>query len=321
MKGPIMLLQSFQKKQPARKLYPFDRGWRILIYSLRQFLQQNYFMVNWWLDIIKELHYDALSAHWFKRFWLYAWASTLALYAVVFGVVVVGVEILSGTLFAISLLVYALLCTVLICLFNIFPLISAKMKATFYCCPSCHRSMPVPLYRCTCGKEHTHLVPSSYGIIKHTCNGCGKPLPTMMLLGRDSNFRRYCPYCKRPLNKGIGKGSNIHIPLIGGTSVGKTTYMVTSINAFKSLLSTMHGTSASFPDPTHEHIFQRSLRELAMGRTLPKTPDRIPYAYNLLFQNSGFLAHPKLLYMYDAQGEIFDTTEGLGHQEYYKYNI
>src|SRR6266567_3646607 len=312
------VMRSFFQTQPAHLLYLYHRGWRILFYSRRELF------LRCWQDIDRRwrntqaLIGSAASLHWFKRFWLRLWVICISLYNIVFCLTIL-LLVTSVVVFSfLALVVTVVLCTCLIVLSVVCTYINAKIKARFYCCPNCHRSMPIPLYLCpTCRREHTRLMPNHYGLLSHDCN-CGKRIPTLDFLGR-RDLRRYCPYCRSPLHRGIGKGSNVHIPLIGGPSVGKTTYMMMSVNALSLALKSTFDVSVSFPDPAHQRLFQQGLQLLAHGRVLPMTPDQVPSAYNLLFKMPGLWTLTKLLYLYDAQGEVFDSMELLSRQEYYKY--
>jgi hypothetical protein len=311
-------MRGFIQAQPARMLYPYRRGWRILAYGSRALLLHcRNDLGNRWSQT-EALIDDAKTLHWFKRFWLYIWIMCELFYNVVFSLALVLFEIIAVGVFVLALVVIAAICSCIIVLFIVYVSINAKIKAQFCCCPNCHRSMPIPLYFCpVCRREHTRLMPNHYGILNHYC-GCGTRLPTLDTLGR-KDLSRYCPYCRTPLHRGIGKGSNVHIPLVGGPSVGKTNYMIMSIQELRQALKTVYDISVSFPDPTHQHIFQQGLHLLARGRVLPMTSDQIPSAFNMLFKAPRLLFQEKLLYLYDVQGEAFGSMERLSRQEYYKY--
>jgi hypothetical protein len=58
------------------------------------------------------------------------------------------------------------------------------LKRFFAVCPGCHTRAPLPEYFCPgCGAVHSRLIPSSYGILHHTCR-CGRKLPATFFLGR-----------------------------------------------------------------------------------------------------------------------------------------
>src|SRR5947209_8602799 len=66
------------------------------------------------------------------------------------------------------------------------------------------------------------------------------------------------------------------------------------------------------------------MRHLAAGRELLVTTEHIPQAYNLIFKKPASLLRPKnfipkLLYIYDAAGEIFKTNDQMDLQDYYDY--
>jgi len=311
-------MKGFFQAQPARMLYPYRRGWRILAYGSRELLLHcRNDLDNRWNQTVALIE-EAKTLHWFKRFWLYIWIICELFYNVMFSLALMLFELLVVGVFALALVVMAAICGCIIILFMAYASINAKIKAQFCCCPNCHRSMPIPLHLCpVCRREHTRLMPNHYGILNHYC-GCDARLPTLDALGR-KELSRYCPYCRTPLHRGIGKGSNVHIPLVGGPSVGKTNYMIMSIQELRQALRTIYDISVSFPDPTHQRIFQHGLHLLSRGRVLPMTSDQVPSAFNMLFKAPGFLFQEKLLYLYDAQGEVFGDEGRLSRQEYYKY--
>jgi hypothetical protein len=66
------------------------------------------------------------------------------------------------------------------------------------------------------------------------------------------------------------------------------------------------------------------VQRLSAGRELPVTTEHIPQAYNLIFKKPVSLLKPKifvpkLLYVYDAAGEIFKTNDQMDLQDYYDY--
>jgi hypothetical protein len=145
---------------------------------------------------------------------------------------------------------------------------------------------------------------------------CETKLPTIDIWGR-KKLNRICPNCHRPLNSGVGSGTNVHISIVGGPSVGKTNYIVTATNAFKQLYEA-HRYTVTFPDLKHKSDFEANLYRLTSGHELVKTPDIVPQAYNLEIKAPRALV-PKFAYIYDAAGEAFNTSENTDSQVYYKY--
>src|SRR6266581_4757272 len=194
----------------------------------------------------------------------------------------------------------------------------SRFYRIFFRCPDCHKEMPIPTYICPkCGTEHSRLWPSIYGITAHRCKTCNMKLPTLGSLGRNK-INRICPHCRRPLNAGVGAGTNIHIPLVGGILSGKTNYIVMATNEFKQTYETLYHYQVTFTDENHKRNFEANLQRLAHGHELLKTPDIVPQAYNLEIRAPGAWV-PKFAYIYDAAGEAFNTNVNTSLQEYYKY--
>ena len=101
-----------------------------------------------------------------------------------------------------------------------------KMHGIISHCSNCQRRIELPQYRCSCGRVHTKLVPSKYGILKRTCD-CGRELPTTFFNGRQK-LNAICPHCKFDLTNG-GAHVAVTFPLIGGPSSGKTCFINMSI--------------------------------------------------------------------------------------------
>ena len=197
-----------------------------------------------------------------------------------------------------------------------------RIYGIFYRCPNCHEAMPIPLFICpACGVKHSRLWPSVYGITSHTCNnngaGCETKLPTLELLGR-RDLMRVCPRCDHPLNVGIGMATNLHIPIIGGRSAGKTNYIVEATDAFINAYGEPRHIAVTFSDKSHESTFEARRALMARGQELDATRDIVPQAYNLLIRTPRRRV-PHIAYMYDAAGEAYANSTNSGQQGYFTY--
>lgn len=314
-------MRSTLQPRSAQKLYPFDRGWRILRYVIESLTTRLYSIHTWWVNKVRQLVGFASNRHWFVRYWVYVCIVGMVIFATIQYIEMLLVVICFLVLYILSLAIWAFFYLIIISFLALRTWIYTKYNAFFFCCPHCHKEMPLPGFRCPCGTEQDiPLFPNFYGIFSHQCSVCNKKLPTLDRWGRAA-LRRFCPHCKRPLHEGIGKGSNIHIVLVGDTSVGKTNYLVMAIDVCKRTLERKYHYSVSFPDPQHERTFESNIERLDTGRALPKTPDLVPPAYNIIikFPPSLLPKFPKLLYVYDARGEIYNDMGELSRQEYYKY--
>lgn len=172
----------------------------------------------------------------------------------------------------------------------------------------------LPIHRCPdCQTEYDNLWPSFYGLFHHRCDhtdGSHTKLPTFDFLGRSSLPRICCnPDCKTPLDGDIGKLPEKLILVAGGTSVGKTVYMFSSI---RELLEGRHVNgkyvNASINSPDQEALIEREMSLLETGQ-LPKKTDVDKDAL-LLRTNLG--KRKNMLYLYDKPGETFKSIDLFG---------
>ncbi|MGH2487224.1 MAG: TRAFAC clade GTPase domain-containing protein, partial [Ktedonobacterales bacterium] len=194
----------------------------------------------------------------------------------------------------------------------------ARVYRIFVRCPACFTTVPVATYICPqCGVEHSRLWPSVYGVLHHKCTCKKARLATLDRLGR-SAYRPICPKCKTPL-PGIGVGTNVHLPVVGGPYAGKTNYIVTATRELIDSYGRTHGYDVSFVNQLHANEYQERLRQLSSGQVLLKTADLRPQAYNLRIKKQRSHGVPKLTYVYDPAGEVFGNIAHTTEQGYYEY--
>jgi hypothetical protein len=303
--------------QPAYKIYAFDRGWRVLTYVAHHLFVRTNKAARWWWDRADRVRIWAAPEHWFKKYW--AWVIIVS-----FAIAGAAQYLSAFVLVALFVVIQAVLLTTWAALALLgmgilmgWNFLYSRYYRIFQRCPNCHNDMPIPIYICpTCHAEHTRLWPSIYGVLAHRCT-CETKLPALSWLGR-RRLQRICPHCRRPLNIGVGEGTNVHIPVVGGTSTGKTNYIVMATREFKNTYEQLYGYRISFTDPAHEHEFASNLQRLERGHELLATTEIVPQAYNLKIEVPGWRV-PKLAYVYDAAGEAFAAYEHTSRQAYYKY--
>lgn len=123
----------------------------------------------------------------------------------------------------IATLVVMLIIYILFSLLWLLDSLMCKIRQIRLSCPKCQYKFPLPHYMCPkCGRLHTKLKPSKYGILKRECD-CGNKLPTTFFNGRQK-LPAICPKCKYNLPYS-GYHVNISIPVIGGPSSGKTCFI------------------------------------------------------------------------------------------------
>lgn len=302
--------------QPAYKIYAFDRGWRIMRYVTNHLFKRTHTTAQWWFGKAHNARSWGAYRPWYMKYWSYV---LMAGFGMAGGTQYVSAMIIAALFIgfqAIVLGIWAFLSVLFMGVLAIGTFLYSRVYRIFFRCPDCHKDMPLPTYICTCGTEHTRLWPSIYGVLKHRCKTCEAKLPTLELQGR-KKLSRICPNCRRPLNVGVGGGTNVHVTIVGGPSTGKTNYIVMATNEFKQIYEDNHY-AINFTDPRHQHDFEANLHRLTTGRELMKTPDIVPQAYNLQIKAPRSLV-PKFAYIYDAAGEAFNTSENTDSQVYYKY--
>ena len=171
--------------------------------------------------------------------------------------------------------------------------------------PDCQAKFLIPVYECpVCGRKHTKLVPSKYGILKRTCL-CGNKLPTTFLNGR-GNLTAYCPKCDHPLEGNTGS-RQYAFPVIGGPSVGKTCYINMTIDQLIRNVAPNNGWSINFLSENNAKDHARAMNALNSGVRLMKTESNTLTAYQMMLS----LPNKKIdrrIYIYDISGEMFSSS-------------
>lgn len=186
----------------------------------------------------------------------------------------------------------------------------------FTACPVCHHKSELPVYLCSkCKAAHTNLIPSSYGIIKRTCN-CGARLPTSFLNGR-SSLEGKCQICGHSL-KGGTETTPLCIPIIGGPSVGKTCFLFAAANTLIEKIAPKNCWETPFLNQQNEELYNRMSQDFKNGIVPAKTTELTPTAFNFFLKSKKWSPR-KLLYFYDAAGEAFHQSSELLSHKFYGY--
>jgi hypothetical protein len=311
--------------QPAHKIYAFDRGWRIMKYVTETLFKRTDVAARWWFTKAKDAFARSKTQGAFVKYWLYVYMVGLYmagaaqyLTAMLFAGLFLAIQtILLSLWVGFSIIMIGILTA---CTFTY-----SRFYRIFYRCPDCHKEMSIPTFICpNCSERHTRLWPSIYGVVSHRCIKCNTKLPTLRLdvpgtklMKRDS-LVRICPNCSTQINAGIGTGTNIHFPIVGGPSTGKSNLIVMATKEFKQLYEDEHHYSIAFTDSKHELDYNENVRRLSTGHELVKTTEIVAHAYNLKIQSPKARV-PKLAYIYDAAGEAYNRSEYTSQQEYYKF--
>ena len=181
-------------------------------------------------------------------------------------------------------------------------------------CSNCQAHFSLPVYICPpCGAEHTKLCPSKYGIWRRTCE-CGYKLPTTFFNGREK-LESHCPNCGMNIKDG-GRHVDLCIPVVGGTSSGKTCLIHQSIAAIGKVADG-YGLQYEY-SPNGLDDYEDNMNNINHGYLPEKTNDmRLKY-----YQ---FYLHPAttkvktLISLCDVGGEVYSDSMSLGEQIGYKY--
>lgn len=183
-----------------------------------------------------------------------------------------------------------------------------RMKCPY---PGCYRPFPLAVHLCPqCSAAHRELRPGGLGALRHVCR-CGRRLPAFAPAGR-RGLRAHCPHCDRPLPPAVGTTRVVHVPLIGGTSAGKTMLMAAILDGLRSW-SHEPGLTVEYASPDDLRELNSLHRQLDRSGWAHKTQGGQPRALMLLV---GRGRRRRLLYLYDPMGESLRDADSARAQGY-----
>ncbi len=293
---------------PAIKSYFFDKGYRDLWATIVDSWRRNLASAKDHFGKV-ETYLRTDEKHW----------------AIIWGAAGISVVVFGSAVFLVASAVHVVvLATFFLLIYVGFTLVYLTergylaWKRFFAVCPHCHSKNPLPEYFCPgCGVIHQRLIPSSYGILRHTCK-CGHKLPATFFMKRgDLTARCPDPSCHQLLDRLHVESRKAFVPIFGGPAVGKSAYLFSAVQAFIDERAPALELTASFLDAKAGDEYRRIQEGLAQGRTPTKTLDKLPKALNLQLDRKH--GSPWLLYLYDPAGEAFGETEGLVLHKYQEY--
>ncbi len=294
--------------EPAIKSYFFDKGYRDLWATIVDSWRRN-------LASAKD-HFSKVETHMRtdEKHWAIIWGAA-GVSVLVFGT---AVFLVASAVHVVVLATFFLLIYVGFSLVYLTERGYLAWKQFFPVCPYCHSKNPLPEYYCpACGEIHKRLIPSSYGILRHTCT-CGQKLPATFFMKRGALTAR-CPDsdCHQLLDRLHVESRKAFVPIFGGPAVGKSAFLFSALQAFIDRQVPALGLTPSFLDAKTGDEYRRIQEGLAQGRTPTKTLATLPKALNLKLDRKQ--RSPWLLYLYDPAGEAFGETEGLLLHKYQEY--
>jgi len=177
-----------------------------------------------------------------------------------------------------------------------------SLRGIHFTCPRDAYRMKRPSYLCpgACGEKYSALEPSIYGIFSHNCT-CGAKLPTLNILGR----RKLVPCCRNCgatlTNNPTPLGERV-IVIIGGTSVGKTNYLMMSVREMLESLSGRDSFRVEIDTDEARAYYDAQLKILRRGKMLRPTQSGVPTSFPVILNSS---KADFRLHFYDAAGEEF----------------
>jgi hypothetical protein len=209
---------------------------------------------------------------------------------------------------------------------RLFELLSLRIRGITVECPNCHHRVLAPVYECphcpaTEPSLHRHLIPGSLGVVSRICR-CGHSLPTLLIRGK-SKLTAYCQReeCKGLLPEEAYTAPTFHVPVVAGTSAGKTVFMTATVARMEAKSrSAADGFSLEFADGRAKEEYQKAraaLQDAAFGAIRATQPVMRVRAFNV-YVHSHQISR-RLLYLYDPAGERYETSGGIATFRFLKF--
>jgi hypothetical protein len=176
--------------------------------------------------------------------------------------------------------------------------------------PDCYRHIALPIYKCPEGHEHRRLRPGVYGVFWRVCC-CDHRLPTALVLKRHQ-VEASCPRCERLVPRGLGSARLVHLPLIGGTSAGKSSLLTAMVAGLESMPQDS-GPTVEFASDASLQEYESAKQLLVSGQWPNKTSVDVPEAF-MFYTGQG--RRRRLVYLYDPRGEVFREADSVRRQQY-----
>lgn len=178
-----------------------------------------------------------------------------------------------------------------------------RRTGAYFDCSTCHDRFPLPVYLCpTCDARHKELSPGPFGVLSHRCT-CGSVLPAVQWRGRE-RLASECPK-GHVLDEAVGVLRTIHVPVAGGPSTGKSTFLAAALLEFDQ--ASQDGRLATTVQTTSRQAYERMLDAFRQGIPAPKT-DGVPPAVTAEVRGKD---RAGLLYAYDVAGEVYGDEDEL----------
>ena len=170
------------------------------------------------------------------------------------------------------------------------------LRCPFYICPKCE-------------VLHRNIQPGPYGVLRRSCV-CRKRFSTMLLTGA-AKLQGVCPNCDAYLPRKFGRAAEIVIPIVGATNGGKTRLMYMMVLALREWVHDKQGKVIYIGDASERlDIIGDALR------TSQHTEKTVPGPPRGLGLHIKFGRSNRLVYFFDAAGEMYTSNERLPELKY-----
>lgn len=313
------LVDRIYTSQPAPLSYPFDGGWQVMKYVRENVFKRTDVAAREYYKKAEPRKLEAeAEARKIPKYWkycIYLGFMLAGFSQYVSAMLIVGIFLILQFL---TLIIWAFVAMLVAGILALFTFLYGQYYRLFFRCPDCHEQMRIPVYVCpTCATEHTRLWPSPYGVLNHRCAKCNTKLPTLDFMGRKELVQK-CAHCGTPMNRDVGRLTNLHIPVVGGPSTGKSNFIFMATQAFITDYAEPRDYDVEFSDEKHRLQYDANVSRLSSGDALVKTTNIVPQAYNLSIKKPRERVG-RIVYLYDAAGEAYMVEENTLLQTYYPY--
>lgn len=299
--------------EPATKSYFFEKGFFDVGRTIIGAWSRNYNSISGYVDRIREQK----EAPFLKKIVVFILNFLAIASVLVCGSVITAVMTLLNMVFLILIMLLIFIGFSTIWLIDRCYLVKNKI---FTACNDCKTKSLIPIYLCpNCHSKHSRLYPSVYGILKRKCC-CGTKIPTTFFNGR-KDLQAICASCGKTLAE--KESRPICIPVVGGSSVGKTAFITAFTMEFIGKVAPSRGVEVSFYDKEKYQIYRDICEDYHAGtvRTTKKTEELSETSSISL---SFFAKHPllvpdRLIHIYDIAGEVFANNWENEVQKQYQY--
>lgn len=300
--------------EPAFRQYFFHKAWKDYFLIVKHAFTPSQEMA--------EKYHKFVAQHFFNGdavIFLWAPGVTLYLGLVVSAGAAAVLYVVLGTLHLTLLGSVAGAALIIAALCRLLELAAMKWHRTFHACPhgDCHERFDLAWYSCDnpeCGAEHRRLIPGPYGVFFRRCR-CERELPTFFLMGRN-RLPSVCPCCRRPLDPGLPIMPRLDIPLIGGPSAGKSSFLL-AVTTDLQAVAEAHSLSLTFTNEQMARRIDQAQALLSRGERLTKTVALSPDAIQSILDDGN--GRRVRLSWIDPAGEIYTESRGDRTQTYFQY--